>query len=50
MISMYDNPNYIRGCVQAGALGYVLKEMAGYELVPAIRECLNQGVSLQEGV
>jgi DNA-binding NarL/FixJ family response regulator len=37
MISMYDNPNYVGRSVQAGALGYVLKDMAGDELVTAIR-------------
>lgn len=37
MVSMHDNANYIRGSLQAGALGYVLKDAAGTELVPAVR-------------
>ena len=37
MISMHDNANYIGGSIQAGALGYVLKDMAGGELVTAVR-------------
>ena len=36
MLSMHDSPNYIGHCLQAGALGYVLKETAGNELVTAI--------------
>lgn len=37
MISIYDNPNYIGSSIQAGALGYLLKDMAGEELVTAVR-------------
>jgi DNA-binding NarL/FixJ family response regulator len=35
--SMHDTPEYIRRSLQAGALGYVLKEAARNELVIAIR-------------
>jgi len=37
MISMYDAPWYIRRCIQAGAMGYVLKDAAGNDLVKAVR-------------
>ena len=37
IVSMHDNANYIKSSVQAGALGYILKDMAGNDLVAAIR-------------
>jgi two-component system, NarL family, nitrate/nitrite response regulator NarL len=37
MVSMHDNANYIGSSIQAGALGYVLKDAAGEELVTAVR-------------
>jgi two-component system response regulator NreC len=36
MLSMEDDPSYVRGAFAAGALGYVLKEAADTELVQAI--------------
>jgi DNA-binding NarL/FixJ family response regulator len=36
MISMHHSPNYIQRCLQAGALGYVLKDTAGDDLVAAV--------------
>jgi len=42
MLSMYDSPEYIQRALKAGALGYVLKDAAGNELVEAVR-ALNQG-------
>lgn len=36
MISMHHSPNYIQRCLQAGALGYVLKDTAGDDLVTAV--------------
>ena len=42
MLSMYDSSEYVRNCIKAGALGYVLKEMAGGDLVNAVRS-LSQG-------
>lgn len=44
MLSMYDSSEYVRNCIKAGALGYVLKEMAAIDLVVAIRS-LFQGKS-----
>jgi two-component system response regulator NreC len=38
MLSMQDDPQYVREAFAAGATGYVLKEAADVELVAAIRE------------
>jgi len=37
MLSMYDTINYVQGALKAGAVGYVLKDAAGNELVEAVR-------------
>ena len=37
MLSMYDTPEYVQRPLQAGAVGYVLKDEAGSELVEAVR-------------
>ena len=42
MFSIYSAPWYIQRSVKAGALGYVLKEAAGDDLVIAVRS-LHQG-------
>jgi two-component system, NarL family, nitrate/nitrite response regulator NarL len=36
-LSIFDNPAYIEGALQAGAQGYVLKDAIGSELLEAIR-------------
>jgi DNA-binding NarL/FixJ family response regulator len=38
MLSMQDDPSYVRGAFGAGASGYVPKEAADHELVHAVRE------------
>jgi DNA-binding NarL/FixJ family response regulator len=38
VLSMQDDPNYVREAFSAGASGYVLKEAADTELVAAVRE------------
>jgi DNA-binding NarL/FixJ family response regulator len=38
MLSMQDDPNYVREAFAAGASGYVLKEAADVEVVGAVRE------------
>ena len=38
VLSMQDDPRYVREAFEAGASGYVLKEAADAELVAAIRE------------
>ena len=37
MISMYDTSAHVQSCLQAGALGYVLKDQIGDELLIAVR-------------
>ena len=36
ILSMYQTSEYIHRCLQAGALGYILKDMAGEDLVKAV--------------
>jgi DNA-binding NarL/FixJ family response regulator len=43
VLSMQDEPRYVRAAFAAGASGYVLKEAADTELVTAIREVANGG-------
>src|SRR5687767_15533422 len=38
MLSMQDDPSYVRQAFAAGAFGYVLKEAADTEVVAAVRE------------
>jgi two-component system, NarL family, response regulator NreC len=42
IVSMYATPKYVRRCLRAGASGYVLKDLAGDELVIAVNS-LYQG-------
>jgi two-component system response regulator NreC len=43
VLSMQDDPRYVREAFEAGASGYVLKEAADAELVAAIREVSGGG-------
>jgi two-component system, NarL family, response regulator NreC len=43
VLSMQDEPGYVRQAFEAGASGYVLKEAADAELVAAIREVAGGG-------
>jgi two-component system, NarL family, response regulator NreC len=43
VLSMQDDPRYLREAFAAGASGYVLKEAADNEVVTAIREVANGG-------
>lgn len=36
MVSMHNTPKYVRRCLRAGALGYVIKDTAGDDLVIAV--------------
>jgi DNA-binding NarL/FixJ family response regulator len=36
IVSMHDTPKYIRRCLRAGASGYVIKDMAGDDLIVAV--------------
>jgi DNA-binding NarL/FixJ family response regulator len=37
MLSIYDSPEYVQRALQAGAFGYVLKDVVGEDLLAAIR-------------
>jgi two-component system response regulator NreC len=43
MLSMQDDPSYVREAFAAGASGYMLKEAADTELVQAVREVARGG-------
>ena len=43
VLSMHDDPRYVRDAFAAGANGYVLKEAADVEVVAAIREVARGG-------
>lgn len=43
ILSMQDDPRYVREAFAAGASGYVLKEAADSEVVAAVREVSNGG-------
>jgi two-component system response regulator NreC len=43
VLSMQDDPQYVRQAFAAGASGYVLKEAADSEVVSAIRDVANGG-------
>jgi two-component system, NarL family, response regulator NreC len=43
VLSMQDDPNYVREAFAAGASGYVLKEAADAEVVDAIRQVAEGG-------
>jgi two-component system, NarL family, response regulator NreC len=43
ILSMQDDPRYVRAAFEAGASGYVLKEAADTELVAAVREVASGG-------
>ncbi len=43
MLSMQDDPHYVREAFEAGAQGYVLKEAADAEVVDAVREVAGGG-------
>jgi DNA-binding NarL/FixJ family response regulator len=38
MLSMHEEPNYVRTCLDAGARGYLLKNALDLELVDAVRK------------
>lgn len=43
ILSMQDDPNYVREAFAAGAAGYVLKEAADIDLITAVREVAGGG-------
>lgn len=49
-LSMHADKHFVRGMLQAGASGYLLKHCASQELVQAIRAVLNNQVFLSPGI
>jgi DNA-binding NarL/FixJ family response regulator len=41
LVTMYRDPQLVRDALDAGILGYVLKDRAGDDLIPAIHHALN---------
>ena len=50
MLSMYDNREYVRSAVRAGARGYVLKESPAAEILAAIEAVRAGGTHFSAGV
>lgn len=42
MVSIYDTPQHIHRSIEAGALGYILKDTISYDLVRTVRT-IHQG-------
>jgi|UniRef100_A0A7C3UYG1 DNA-binding NarL/FixJ family response regulator len=49
-LSMHADKHFVRGMLQAGASGYLLKHCASQELVQAIRAVLNNQIFLSPGI
>ncbi|HKY53537.1 MAG TPA: response regulator transcription factor, partial [Anaerolineales bacterium] len=41
ILSLYDYPEYVRHALEAGALGYVLKDTVSQDLIAAVRALAN---------
>jgi DNA-binding NarL/FixJ family response regulator len=50
MLTMYENPDYLFEAVRAGASGYVLKDVAGPDLLQAIHTVMDGGSLLNQEV
>ncbi len=47
MVTMHDNPAYLKEAVRAGAAGYLLKDVAKDELIDAIRQVSSGGAFIE---
>jgi len=43
VLSIYDNPEYVRGVMQAGARGYLLKDISAREMINAVTAIADGG-------
>lgn len=43
ILSIYDNPEYVRGAMQAGANGYILKDVSAADMIKAITSIASGG-------
>lgn len=50
MLSMHDNPEYVRQSMDIGSVGYVLKQSAGIEIIKAIRTVVKGHCYFGKGV
>ncbi|MEM9629716.1 MAG: response regulator transcription factor [Pseudomonadota bacterium] len=50
ILSVYDNPEYVRGVVQAGARGYILKDISAAEMITAITSVASGGYYFSSAV
>lgn len=50
ILSIYDNPEYVRGVVQAGARGYILKDISATEMITAIKSVATGGYYFSSAV
>lgn len=50
VLSIYDNPEYVRGMVQAGARGYILKDISATEMITAITSVAKGGYYFSSAV
>lgn len=50
ILSVYDNPEYVRGVVQAGARGYILKDISATEMITAITSVASGGYYFSSAV
>lgn len=50
VLSVYDNPEYVRGVMQAGARGYILKDISAPEMINAITSVCSGGYYFSSAV
>jgi DNA-binding NarL/FixJ family response regulator len=47
MLTMHDNPTYLRDAVRAGAAGYLLKDVSKEELIDAVKQVATGGAFIE---
>lgn len=47
MLTMHDNPSYLRDAVKAGAAGYLLKDVSRDELIDAVKQVATGGAFIE---
>jgi DNA-binding NarL/FixJ family response regulator len=47
MLTMHDNPSYLRDAVRAGAAGYLLKDVSKDELIDAVKQVATGGAFIE---
>ncbi len=50
MLTVHDDPDFLRAALDAGALGYVLKSRLPADLVPAIRSALTGRIFVSQAI